>query len=192
MPEPIRSLTGQSALPAGARVYGDLLRLEVRLQRTVVQLRLAPKSRKSPGKLRIAERPLPETMNTWTGEDPVFCRVAPDSWLLLSARHEGVELTDAARTACAKRSCAITDLSDANACIVVEGPHALDILVRGCGLDFSALGDDACTRTRFAQLPVVLRRAPMDRFELLVDRAVAKHLFDWLQDAAAGLDQNPP
>lgn len=192
MPEPIRSLVGQSALPAGGRVYGDLLRLEIQLQRTVVLLRLAQNSQKSLEKLRIADRPIPESMNTWLGEDPVYCRVGPDSWLLISARHDGAELADAARTACAKRACAVTDLSDAHACLVIEGPRALEILVRGCALDFAAFGDDACTRTRFAQLPVMLRRASPDRFELLVDRAVAKHLFDWLQDAAAGLDWQPP
>lgn len=192
MPDPIRSLVGQSALPAGGRIYGDLLRLEVRLQRTVVLLRLAQNSQKSLNSLRIADRPIPETMNTWLGEDPVYCRVAPDTWLLISARHDGAELADAARTACARHACAVTDLSDAHAAIVVEGPRALDILVRGCALDFAAFGDDACARTRFAQLPVMLRRASPDRFELLVDRAVAKHLFHWLQDAAAGLDWQPP
>ena len=70
----------------------------------------------------------------------------------------------------------------------VEGPRAIEILARGCGLDFETLADDACLRTRFAQLPVVLRRAAADRYELIVDRAVVKYLFDWLQDAAAGLD----
>ncbi|MEX2151343.1 MAG: sarcosine oxidase subunit gamma family protein [Steroidobacteraceae bacterium] len=191
MPDPIRSLVGQSALPAGGRVYGDLLRLEVQLQRTVVLLRLAQDSQKSLGRLRIADRPVPQTMNTWLGEDPVYCRVGPDSWLLISVGHHGAELADAARSACAKRAGAVTDLSDAHAGIVVEGPRALDILVRGCALDFAAFGDDACARTRFAQLPVMLRRTSPDRFELLVDRAVAKHLFDWLQDAAAGLDGQP-
>jgi heterotetrameric sarcosine oxidase gamma subunit len=192
MPDTIRSLVGQSALAAGGRVYGDFLRLEVQFQRTVVQLRLAQNSQKSLGRLLIAERPLPERLNSGLGEDPVYCRVGPETWLLVSARHEGAELADAARIACARRSSAITDLSDAHACIGVEGPRALEILIRGCGLDFAAFGDDACTRTRFAQLPVMLRRASSDRFELLVDRAVAKQLFDWLQDAAAGLDWQPP
>jgi heterotetrameric sarcosine oxidase gamma subunit len=188
MPEPIRSLIGQSALPAGGRVYGDILRLAVLLPRAVVQLRLAQKSQRSLDKLQIAERPVPEAMNTWIGEDPVICRIAPDSWLLLSARHEAADLADAARTACARRSFAITDLSDACVTISVEGARVLDILNRGCGLDFGAFGDDTCARTRFAQLPVVLRRAAADRYELLVDRAVSNHLYDWLQDAAAGLD----
>jgi heterotetrameric sarcosine oxidase gamma subunit len=192
MPNPIRSLLGQSALPAGGRVYGDVLRLEVQLQRAVVQLQLAQRSQKSLGRLRIADRPVPEAMNTWLGEDPVYCRVGPDSWLLISARHEGAELADAARAACAKRFSAVTDLSDAHVCIVVDGPRALEILVRGCALDFAAFGAGACARTRFARLPMMLRRASAERFELFVDRAVAKHLFDWLQDAAAGLDWQPP
>jgi heterotetrameric sarcosine oxidase gamma subunit len=192
MPDPIRSLLGQSALPAGGRVYGDVLRLEVQLQRAVVQLQLAQRSQKSLGRLRIADRPVPEAMNTWLGEDPVYCRVGPDSWLLISARHEGAELADAARAACAKRFSAVTDLSDAHVCIVVDGPRALEILVRGCALDFAAFGAGACARTRFARLPMMLRRASAERFELFVDRAVAKHLFDWLQDAAAGLDWQPP
>jgi heterotetrameric sarcosine oxidase gamma subunit len=192
MPDPIRSLLGQSALPAGGRVYGDVLRLEVQLQRAVVQLQLAQRSQKSLGRLRIADRPVPEAMNTWLGEDPVYCRVGPDSWLLISARNEGAELADAARAACAKRFSAVTDLSDAHVCIVVDGPRALEILVRGCALDFAAFGAGACARTRFARLPMMLRRASAERFELFVDRAVAKHLFDWLQDAAAGLDWQPP
>jgi heterotetrameric sarcosine oxidase gamma subunit len=192
MHDPIRSLLGQSALPAGGRVYGDVLRLEVQLQRAVVQLQLAQRSQKSLGRLRIADRPVPEAMNTWLGEDPVYCRVGPDSWLLISARHEGAELADAARAACAKRFSAVTDLSDAHVCIVVDGPRALEILVRGCALDFAAFGAGACARTRFARLPMMLRRASAERFELFVDRAVAKHLFDWLQDAAAGLDWQPP
>ena len=188
MPELIGTLVEQSALPAGGRVYGDILRLAVLPSRATVRLQLAPKSQKSLANLGIAGRALPETMNTWSGEDPVICRIAPDTWLLLSSVHDGAALVDAVRTACAKRSCAVTDISDANVTFVVEGVRAIDILIRGCGLDIALLADDACTRTRFASVPVVLRRIATDRFELLADRAVASYVFDWLQDTAAGLD----
>jgi sarcosine oxidase subunit gamma len=188
MPELIGTLIEQSALPAGGRVYDDILRLAVLPPRAVLRLQLTQKSQKSLAKLQIAGRALPETMNTWSGEDPVICRIAPDTWLLFSSVHDGATLADAVRTACTKRACAVTDLSDANVTIVVEGVRAIDILIRGCGLDVASVADDACTRTRFAQVPIVLRRAAADRFELLVDRAVAQYVFDWLQDAAAGLD----
>jgi len=35
---------------------------------------------------------------------------------------------------------------------------------------------------------VMLRRLTQERFECLVDRAAAQYLYDWMQDAAAGLD----
>jgi sarcosine oxidase, subunit gamma len=188
MPDLVSTLIEQSALPAGGRVYDDVLRLAILPLRTTLRLQLAQKSLKTVAKLRIAGRPMPERPNSWSGEDPLFARIAPDTWLLLSSIHDGATLADAARTGCAKRSFAVTDVSDANVTIVVEGPRAAELLVRGCGLDIATLADDACTRTRFAQVPLVLRRAGPDRYELLADRAIARYLFDWLQDAADGLD----
>ncbi len=188
MAEPVRTLLAASALPAGGRVYGDLLRLTVLPPRTLLRFCLPLKSQKSLETLRIAEREVPVAMNAWLGEDPVIGRIAPDSWFISSALHDAAELMDAVRTACGKRWHTVTDLSDASVTIAVEGPQALDILVRGCALDFAGLADDACTRTRFAQVAVMLRRLASDRFELVVDRSLARHLFDWLQDAAAGID----
>ncbi len=188
MAEPVQTLMAASALPAGGRVYGDLLRLTVLPPRTLLRFCLPVKSQKSLEKLRIAEREVPVAMNAWLGEDPVIGRIAPDAWFLSSSLHDAAELMDAVRTACVKRWFTVTDLSDANVTIAVEGPQALDILVRGCALDFAGLANDACTRTRFALVPVVLRRLGNERFELLVDRSLARYLFDWLQDAAAGID----
>lgn len=188
MAEPIRTLLASSALPAGGRVYGDLLRLTVLPPRTLVRLCLPEKSQRSLQKLLIAEREVPVAMNTWLGEDPVIGRIAPDTWFLSSSLHDATELIDAVRTACGKRWFSVTDLSDANVTIAVEGPQALEILVRGSALDFAAFANEACTRTRFALVPVVLRRLGVERFELVVDRSLARYLFDWLQDAAAGID----
>jgi sarcosine oxidase subunit gamma len=129
-------------------------------------------------------------MNSWSGEDPVICRIAPDTWLLLSALHEAADLVDAVRSASGRKPCAITDLSDAHVTIALDGPRAAEILARGCGIDFAptVFGLDACARTRLAQLPVVVRRVTHERFECVVDRSAAQYLFDWMQDAAAGLD----
>ena len=106
------------------------------------------------------------------------------------ALHEAPALLDAVRTACGKRACAITELSDAYVTLTLEGPRAAAVLARGCGVDFApeAFGPDACARTRLAQLPVVVRRVTAERFECVVDRSAAQYLFDWMQDAAAGLD----
>jgi sarcosine oxidase subunit gamma len=190
MSDRIASLIPQSAMPSGGHVYGDALSLAVLPARTLIQMRLATPTQNVVAAMRIAGRPLPEAINTWSGDDPAFCRIAPDTWLLISSLHEAADLLDAARTACRRKTSAITDLSDANVTIALDGPRAADLLARGCGLNLAAttFGIDASTRTRLAQLPVMLRRLTLERFECVVDRAAAQYLYDWMQDAAAGLD----
>lgn len=187
MPEAIRSLKSLAALPAMERLYDDVLRLAVLEARTILRLQLLVNARQ-PARVRITGQRLPEAMNSFIGENPVVARIAPDSWLFIAAWHAGPALMAALRAACARQPFALTDVSDAQVTLAVEGPRAAAVLRRGCAIDIEALPADACLRTRFAQLPAVLRRAGADRYELLVDRAVAKCLFDWLQDAAAGLD----
>ena len=187
MPEAIRNLKSLPALSATERLYDDVLRLAVLPARTILRLQLAVGARQ-PGKVRIPGQRLPEAVNSYIGENPVVARIAPDSWLFIAAWHAGPALMAALRAACARQAFALTDLSDAHVTFAVEGPRAIPVLARGCGIDLEALAADACLRTRFAQLLAVLRRAGADRYELMVDRAVAKWAFDWLQDAAAGLD----
>ena len=189
MPEPIAILLAKSSLPAGGRVFSDALRLSILPLRTILRLQLGTRSQKSVATLRIAGRTLPVAMNSWMGDDPVFLRVAPDTWLVESALHEANDLVPAVRTGCGRRSHSVTDLADAFVSIAVEGALAAALLARGCGLDFSpaVFGNAACARTRLAQLPVVLRRVNSERFECTVDRSAAQWLYDWLQDAAEGL-----
>ena len=188
MPEPIASLVSQSSLIAGGQVFSDTLRLSVMPGRAIVRLQLGARSQKTVNSLKVAGRPLPAAVNTWNGDDPVIWRIAPDTWLLSSALHEAAEILPAVRSGCGRRSYAVTDLSDSLVTIWIEGAQAPALLARGCGLDFSALafGNQACTRTRLAQLPVMLRRAQPERLECIVDRAPAQWLYDWLLDAAAG------
>jgi sarcosine oxidase subunit gamma len=189
MPEPISVLLAKSSLPAGGRVFSDTLRLSILPLRTVLRLQLGARSQKTVATLRVAERALPTAINTWMGEDPLFLRIAPDTWVIESALHDASDLVPAVRSGCGRRSFSVTDVSDASVTIAVEGAQAAALLARGCGLDLSppAFGDFACGRTRLAQLPVVLRRVNSERFECLVDRSAAQWLYDWMEDAAAGL-----
>ncbi len=189
MAELAASLVAQSALSAGGLVLAETLHLQVLTPRTAIAFRLGARSQKHAGGIRIAGRPLPLAVNTWSGDDPVFCRIAPDAWMLLSAQHGAGELLDAARAGCKRRSFAATDLSDAYVTLALEGPQAVEILVRSCGLDFlePVFGQSACARTRLAQLPVLLRRVSHERFELMVDRSAVQYLYDWLRDAAVAV-----
>jgi len=190
MADTVITLEPQPALPARERAFGDRLRLYVLPLRAVLHLRLSARALPGAGDIRIAGQPLPQAPNSWSGDDPVICCVAPDTWLLLSALHGPAELEAAVHAGRADRLCTIVDLSDAHAALALEGPDATAILARGCGLGLSesGFGPDACTNTRFAQLPVLLRRAARQRFELIADRSVAQYLVDWIEDAAAGLD----
>lgn len=190
MPEVISTLVAQSGLPSGGRVFSDFLKLAVLPNRNIIQLKLGARSVKTIASLRIAGRTVPTAMNSWSGDDPAFCRIAPDLWLLQSALHEVSDLEAAVRAGCGKRSFAVTNVSDACATLVLEGSLAASLLARGCGLDFSlsAFGTAACSRIRLAQLPVVLRRMTSERFECLVDRSAAQYLYDWIEDAVAGLE----
>jgi heterotetrameric sarcosine oxidase gamma subunit len=189
MPEPIAVLLAKSSLPAGGRVFSDALRFSVLPLRTVLRLQLGARSQKTVASLRIAGRSLPVAMNSWSGDDPVFMRVAPDTWLVESALHEASDLIPAVRAGCGRRSFAVTEVSDALVTIAVEGSLAAALLARGCGVDVSAetFGSSACARTRLAQLPVVVRRVNSERFECLVDRSTAQWLYDWMEDAAEGI-----
>lgn len=191
MAERVAALVPESALPAGGRVLGDSLHLAVLPARTVVLLRLGARSKRNAGDIRIAGRPLPLAANRWNGDDPVICRTAPDTWVLTSAQHAATDLIGAVRDGCRRRAFAVTDVSDASVTLAIEGPQAADLLARGCGLDLAdaVFGQDACARTRLAQLPAMIRRVSHERFEVLVDRCAAAWLHDWLLDAAFALVQ---
>jgi heterotetrameric sarcosine oxidase gamma subunit len=190
MPEPITSLVAQSGLAAGGQVFSDALRISVLPARAIVRLQLGARSQKTVNSLKIAGRPMPLAVNSWNGDDPVICRIAPDAWLLSSALHEASEIIPAVRTGCGRRSYAVTDVSDSFVTLWIEGTDAQALLARGCGLALSvgAFGPQACARTRLAQLPVVIRRATPERFECVVDRSAAQWLYDWLMDAVKGLN----
>ncbi len=189
MPELITSLVSQSGLVAGGQVFTDTLRLSVLPARAIVRLQLGARSQKTVNALKVAGRPMPVAVNSWSGDDPIICRIAPDTWLFSSALHEAAEIVPAVRTGCGRRSYAVTDVSDSLVTLWIEGTDAPALLARGCGLDLSvgAFGSQACARTRLAQLPVLIRRATPERFECVVDRSAAQWLYDWLVDAAAGL-----
>ncbi len=154
-----------------------------------VSVRLQVSVRALPAAAVIGGVALPQQPNTWAGADPVIWWVSPDAWLIQSARQDGDTLTAATRAACASLPCAVTDLSDGLVTIALEGPQAIGVLARGCGLDLrtGSFGVKDCARTRLAQLPVLIRKSASARFELVVDRAAAQYLQDWLLDAAAGV-----
>lgn len=190
MPE-AAPLEPRPVLPPGTLARSPRLRLTVPAPLAWVRLQLAARElAAAPAALQVGGIPLPGRINRWTGPVPVICRIAPDLWMLQATGMEPTRLAAMTATACTGRAGAITDLSDALATLSLDGDDATALLARGCGLDLSlaAFPPDACTRTRLAQLAVLVRRTPIDGYELTVEAPAARWLYDWLVDAAAGLD----
>lgn len=156
--------------------------------RRSVRLQVAARALPAAASQSIGGIALPQQPNTWIGQDPLICWVAPDAWLIQSVQADD-DFAAVVRNACASLACAVTDLSDALETIALEGRRAGDVLARGCGLDLreASFGPQSCARTRLAQLPVLIRKSSSTRFELLIDCSAAQYLEDWLRDAAVGV-----
>jgi len=106
----------------------------------------------------------------------------PDQWLIVVPPADASMLMPALFAAA--RSA--VDVSDLRAEFELAGPHAIDVLRKGCGVDLHprvfTTGD--CAVTSLARVRVALRQIDEPPgYRLLVERSVAPYLWDWLVDA---------
>jgi len=123
-----------------------------------------------------------------------FLALGPGERLVLSDDIAGPQLCDRFRAHLTGYHIALVDLSCALKGLRVEGPAARDVLAKGCGLDLDprSFPAGAATRTRFAQLPVVIEcRDLASRYELYVGRSYVAYLKSWLEDAALEFQDGP-
>ncbi len=79
-------------------------------------------------------------------------------------------------------------MSDGRAVIGLSGPHASDVLMKGCSLDVHprkfAPGD--CAQSMLAKALVILHQTDAaPAYDIYVERSFADYLWSWLEDAAA-------
>jgi sarcosine oxidase subunit gamma len=118
----------------------------------------------------------------------VLC-LAPGEWLIVS-REKASILHQKLEPESAKFGLTRLELTDGIGTLELQGPAARDVLSKGCGLDLHprTFPPGRCTRTRFAQLPVVIESLDQPpRYELLVARSYSTWLADWLADASQNL-----
>ena len=116
--------------------------------------------------------------------------LAPGEWLLISDTL-GPDVLRVHAREIERQGIAAVNVSPGLAAFSVEGLAAREIIENSCGLDLhpGKFPVGTCTRTRMAQLPVIIDAvggAP--RFELYVGRSYAVYLSSWLEDAALGFD----
>ena len=152
-----------------------------------LDLRLDPHNKAAAAVARALGAALPGP-NAWVtaGASQILWQ-AYDEWLILTADGRQTALAASLRSSLAGAHCAITDVTDLRAAFRLEGPHARDVLQKGCAVDLHprAFGASACVTTALARVRVTLRQlddAPA--YEVFVERSYAAYLRDWLDDAA--------
>lgn len=103
------------------------------------------------------------------GEAAILCR-GPDEWLVLGA----AELAD---------EMVVTDVSAALTLLQLSGERALDVLAKGCPLDFAGLAPGHGREGQLGHVHVIVRRSQQG-FDLLFRRSQARAAWAWLVDAA--------
>lgn len=77
-------------------------------------------------------------------------------------------------------------VTDGQCCFHLKGPSAVDLLKKGCSLNFSDthFATGQCLQTRLAITKVFLHRKGADSFDIYVERSYSEYIWSWLLDAA--------
>ena len=187
MPDTLMAYT-----PLGSRADGELkshgseakVMLTEVSPSTMIDLRLDPRDAacvKAAGNaLGIG---LPLASNTSTANDTrTVWWLGPDQWLVVAPAAGGDALVDALAAVVPSA----INVSDLRAEFELAGPHAADVLRKGCGIDLHPRefrpGD--CAMTQLARVRAGSRQIDeRPAYRILVERSVATYLWDWLTDA---------
>jgi sarcosine oxidase, subunit gamma len=132
---------------------------------------------------------LPILVPARPGDDLRVLNLGPSEWLVVSDVLSSPRLKESLDRHLKDDSFAATDVSNGLKTLRIEGATARELLVRGCGVDLRPERFPAgrCTRTRFAQLLVVIHCLdPKSRFDLYVGRSYLAYLKSWLLDTTLG------
>lgn len=186
MPDTLLARTALGAADGELRSHGDAdaVVLTELPAATMTDVRLNPADAEA---LRAAEAALAGRLPLIPGKssraaDGVVLWLGPDQWLAVTTPARAASLTQALTGADAS----VVDVSDLRAAFELAGPHAADVLRKGCAIDLHprafAAGD--CALTSLARVRVALRAAD-DRpaYAIFVERSYAPYLWDWLADA---------
>lgn len=115
----------------------------------------------------------------WTG---------PDQWVLVSGGSLVLPTSGDGSS-----DVTVTDLSHARTAIRVSGPHAVDVLLKGCPLDLERFSVDDCAGSLLGHVNVLLHRESDACFDVYVFRSFGLALWEWILDASMefGVEVSP-
>jgi sarcosine oxidase, subunit gamma len=139
---------------------------------------------------RVLDLLLPVEANSSATKQAVTALwLGPDQWLLTCPPDDAAFLIGSLREALADSHCAITDVSDGQVALRLEGASARDVLAKGCPLDLHprAFTPGSCAQSLLGKADLLLHLRPDEplglSFDLYVARSFAHYLWAWLEDA---------
>jgi sarcosine oxidase, subunit gamma len=107
-------------------------------------------------------------------------RLGPDEWIITAPEAERRGIVEALGAIYAETPHSLTDISDREFSILIEGPLAAELLSFGCPRDLDSLAPGKGVRTLFDGAQVVLWRDTADRFRMDVWRSFRPHVLELL------------
>lgn len=131
---------------------------------------------------------LPQTIGdrARAGTTGVLC-LGPDEWHILAAETDAAGLASACAAIYDATPHSLTDISDREVSVLIEGPAASELLTLGCPRDIDRIAPGRGCRTVMDGVTVLLRRDAPDRFRLDIWRSFAPHVIDLLRTGCAEL-----
>ena len=119
------------------------------------------------------------------GHADILC-TGPTDWLVITPVPDVTKLLHGLGDAFEGSSFRATNASHALTRIAIEGPDARVLLTKGTSVDLdpTCFPPGRCARTRFADIPLIVRCIRMSAFELIVASSYHDYLIAWLNDAA--------
>ncbi|MEH6578415.1 MAG: sarcosine oxidase subunit gamma family protein [Amphritea sp.] len=106
----------------------------------------------------------------------------PKRWYLICEQENETALSEAL----AASGQVHMSVTDGQCCFHLQGNHAVDLLKKGCSLNFSEahFAPDQCLQTRLAITKAFLHRRSTNSFDIYVERSYSEYIWGWLLDAA--------
>jgi len=133
------------------------------------------------------EPPLDANTVAGDGERRVLW-LGPDEWLAVCAEGQGAWSQRALEQALEGEHSLVSDVSHSRVIFGLEGPHAREVLMKGCSLDLDpvAFAPGRCAQSVLARAHMLLHQVgDAPGYHVYVHRSFADYAFAWLEDAAA-------
>lgn len=130
---------------------------------------------------------LPTTPNRFVeGPGNSVLWLGPDEWLVVGPDLSRGDLLGSLSHALEGQHVSVTDVSANRTCLVVTGPRARSVLMKGCSLDLHpcAFGTGQCAQSTLARAQIILQQVDdAPTYRLLARCSFSGYLADWLLDA---------